>query len=116
MFKSKNKQAIEILKAQIEKPNNPDFNLKEWKVESSSLIQNFCGKESSEYKALNAPKIKIWNGYEGEKEYFDSEDINDMTAILKSAISTVRIKGVYKERDSTHRVKWTENIQSLMRY
>lgn len=95
-------KAVEILKAQISKPDIKNFDYSAWKMQTSSIIQMFFGKDSDEYKKINIPTIRYYSGYETQTEKIQirNSEIQSIRSILEASIETIKVKGLYKEPKS----------------
>ena len=94
------KKAIEILKIQIEKLDNPKIRKDEnWIFQTASYIKDFFGKESAEYSFISNFNFKVpFNQYDNKS--FPIEQLNlkilKSRQYLENCIETIKVKGLYK--------------------
>jgi hypothetical protein len=95
-----NKKAIQNLKSQIEKLDNPKIYKDEnWIFQTASYIKDFFGQDSAQYTFISNFNFKIpFNQYDSKT--FASKQLNlkilKSRQYLENCIETINVKGLYK--------------------
>ena len=123
-MKAKDKKAISIISAQIQKAESENFDKiydsPTWKIHAKSLIELFLGPNSEQFKNLNRAFLSGDASYlsMSEKNEVRRDEINYDCKILESAIEIIQIKGIYKKPKlnflSTVSENWLIFIVSLI--
>jgi hypothetical protein len=101
-MKSKIQKAILIIKGQIKKIEDENFDYDSWKTQCTTLIEFYFGENSGEYKSLHKPTIRYYSGYETQKELTEKRqsEIKTICKVLETATETLEIVGIYKKPKS----------------
>lgn len=99
MSNKKINKAVENLQKQIDKGNDNNVHYDTWKTQCQSLIQEYFSSDSKEYLWFERPVFADAHYGINSAEYYRQETIKAIKNTqehLKSAIDTVKIKGIYQ--------------------
>ena len=105
-------KATNALQQLLEEPPQQDFNYTSWKVKCASLIREYFGEGSEEYKIFNQRYFGDAYGVY-TKPISDLDKSKSLQSHIKACIDTLKIKGVAekpKDHSKTNIVSHLSNI------